>query len=212
VFKNTEVLKDASWSVTTGDRVGLVGANGGGKTTQLKVLAGELEPTSGDVVLSSEGVKIAYLKQEFSESLDPSKTLREELASVFVKEAELLRELSEAEDALAAGEDGALEKFEELQQKAQDGDALNIEVRSRRPAVPSRHRRDSCPSHDDVGGLLADFEAVRTDLTGMLRAGPGGSRRAADGLRRGGLGCLSCVVFRRLEDAHRAGQGFVGKA
>merc|ERR1711871_1083019 len=29
VFKNTEVLKDASWSVTTGDRVGLVGANGG---------------------------------------------------------------------------------------------------------------------------------------------------------------------------------------
>ena len=49
VFKNTEVLKDASWSVTTGDRVGLVGANGGGKTTQLKVLAGELEPTSGDV-------------------------------------------------------------------------------------------------------------------------------------------------------------------
>ena len=113
----------------------MVGANGGGKTTQLKVLAGELEPTSGDVVLSSEGVKIAYLKQEFSESLDPSKTLREELASVFVKEAELLKELSEAEDALAKGEDGALEKFEELQQKAQDGDALNIEARSRRPVV-----------------------------------------------------------------------------
>ncbi len=176
------------------------------------MLAGELEPTSGDVVLSSEGVKIAYLKQEFSESLDPSKTLREELASVFVKEAALLQELAEAEDALAKGEDGALEKFEELQQKAQDGDALNMEARSRRPAAPSRHRCDSWPSHDGVGGLLFDFEAVRTDLTEMLRAGPGGSRGPADGLRGGGLGCLSGVVLRRVEDAHRAGQGFVGKA
>ena len=128
VFKNTEVLRDASWSVTTGDRVGLVGANGGGKTTQLKVLAGELEPTSGDVVLSSEGVKIAYLKQEFSESLDPSNTLREELASVFVAEKALLEELSQAEAALTAGEDGALEAFEELQQKAQDGDALIVDT------------------------------------------------------------------------------------
>ena len=37
------------------------------------------------------------------------------------------------------------------------------EVRSRRPAVPSRHRRDSCPSDEVVGGLFFDFEAVRTE-------------------------------------------------
>ena len=34
-----------------------------------------------------------------------------------------------------------------------------------------RHRRDSCPSHDDVGGFFFDFEAIRTALTKMLRAG-----------------------------------------
>ena len=34
-------------------------------------------------------------------------------------------------------------------------------VRSRRPAVPSRHRRDSCPPHDDVGGSFSDFDAPR---------------------------------------------------
>jgi ATP-binding cassette subfamily F protein 3 len=41
------VLKDASWSVQAGERVGLVGPNGAGKTTQLRILSGELEPTTG---------------------------------------------------------------------------------------------------------------------------------------------------------------------
>ena len=35
-------------------------------------------------------------------------------------------------------------------------------ARPRRPAVPSRRRRDSCPSHDDVGGFVFEFEAIRT--------------------------------------------------
>ena len=42
-----EVLKEVSWGVQTGERVGLVGHNGAGKTTQLRVLSGELEPTVG---------------------------------------------------------------------------------------------------------------------------------------------------------------------
>ena len=33
---------------------------------------------------------------------------------------------------------------------------------SRRVETPSRHRRDSCPSHDDVGGFFFEFEAIRT--------------------------------------------------
>ena len=37
-----------------------------------------------------------------------------------------------------------------------------MQVRSRRPAVPSRRRRDSCPSEEAVGGLFFDFEAIRT--------------------------------------------------
>ena len=40
-------LDDVSFSLVAGDRLGLIGANGGGKTTLLKVLAGIFEPTSG---------------------------------------------------------------------------------------------------------------------------------------------------------------------
>ena len=42
VFRNQEVLKDASWEVKTGDRVGLVGPNGCGKTTMIKVITSRL--------------------------------------------------------------------------------------------------------------------------------------------------------------------------
>ena len=42
---------------------------------------------------------------------------------------------------------------------------------SRGAAAPSRHRRASSPGMMEVGGLFFDFEAVRTDLTEMLRAG-----------------------------------------
>ena len=37
--------------------------------------------------------------------------------------------------------------------------------------MPSRHRRDSCPSQHEVDGFFFDFEAFRTELTEMLRAG-----------------------------------------
>eukprot|EP00985_Skeletonema_marinoi_P029651 scaffold28542_cov66-Skeletonema_marinoi.AAC.1 len=39
-FRDQPVLKSATWGVQTGDRIGLVGANGAGKTTQLRILAG----------------------------------------------------------------------------------------------------------------------------------------------------------------------------
>ena len=42
-FKNQVVLKDASWEVKRGERVGLVGVNGSGKTTQLQVSSWALE-------------------------------------------------------------------------------------------------------------------------------------------------------------------------
>ena len=64
-FKNHQVLKDVSWDVKTGERVGLVGVNGAGKTTQLQVIIGALQPDGGEVIRAKQNMRIAYLNQEF---------------------------------------------------------------------------------------------------------------------------------------------------
>lgn len=56
------ILDDVSFSVDEGDRIGVVGPNGHGKTTLLSMLAGDLAPTSGDYYVRN-GVSIGYLKQ-----------------------------------------------------------------------------------------------------------------------------------------------------
>jgi ATP-binding cassette subfamily F protein 3 len=83
IYPTGEVLKDINWEVKPGDRIGLVGVNGAGKSTQLKIISGEMEPTSGEIIRPSS-LHIAYLNQEFE--VDPSRTVNEELWTVF-KEA-----------------------------------------------------------------------------------------------------------------------------
>jgi ATP-binding cassette, subfamily F, member 3 len=80
IYPTGEVLKDVNWEVKTGDRIGLVGVNGAGKSTQLKIIAGEVEPTSGQIVRPSS-LKIAYLTQEFE--VDPTRTVKSEFWRVF---------------------------------------------------------------------------------------------------------------------------------
>ena len=65
-----KVLLDAvDWNIGPGDRVGVVGVNGAGKSTALKLLMRQLEPDAGRVVVG-QTVKPAYLSQEVAE-LDP---------------------------------------------------------------------------------------------------------------------------------------------
>ena len=49
-YTTGEVLKDVTWEVKPGERVGLVGVNGAGKSTQLKIISGEIEGTSGEII------------------------------------------------------------------------------------------------------------------------------------------------------------------
>jgi hypothetical protein len=105
VFGDDIIIKEASFSVKTGERLGLVGPNGGGKTSLLKTLAGVTEPTTGDVVKSSRNLRIAFLRQEFIDELVPTRSLKEELFSSFEEEQAILRDIAqcEAEVGLATG-------------------------------------------------------------------------------------------------------------
>lgn len=70
---------------------------GGGKTTQVKILAGDLQPTAGEVVKSSKDLRVAFLRQEFVDELVMERSLKEELTSVFTEEADILGALQACE-------------------------------------------------------------------------------------------------------------------
>ena len=57
------LLKDVSFTVNPGERVGLVGWNGAGKTTVLRIIRGEMEADAGDVRMT-KNAKVASLNQE----------------------------------------------------------------------------------------------------------------------------------------------------
>ncbi len=80
IYSTDVVLKNISWEIKKGEKVGLVGSNGAGKSTQFKILIGEEEQTSGTIIKEGNP-KIAHLKQEFDCNLDFS--VRQELESSF---------------------------------------------------------------------------------------------------------------------------------
>ena len=99
IYPTGEVLRDVTWEVRPGDRIGLVGVNGAGKSTQMKIIAGLEEPSSGLVVKQGEP-RIAYLQQEFD--VDPARTVREELFQAFGEAAEVLIRQHQLEHEMAS--------------------------------------------------------------------------------------------------------------
>lgn len=71
-FGDRTLFSDVTATLNHGQRIALIGPNGEGKTTLLRIIAGELEPAEGQVTLG-KGVKLGYLSQE-QEILDPEST------------------------------------------------------------------------------------------------------------------------------------------
>lgn len=61
-YMERKVLDDVSFFLNEGDKVGIIGINGTGKSTLLKILAGAEESDSGDIVRTN-GIRISYLPQ-----------------------------------------------------------------------------------------------------------------------------------------------------
>ena len=99
IYPTGEVLRDVTWEVKAGDRIGLVGVNGAGKSTQMRIIAGLEEPSSGQVVKQGDP-RIVYLQQEFD--VDPQHTVRQELFQAFGEAATVLNRQREVEEAMAS--------------------------------------------------------------------------------------------------------------
>ena len=99
IYPTGEVLRDVTWEVKSGDRIGLVGVNGAGKSTQLRIIAGLEEPSSGQVVRQGDP-RIVFLQQEFD--VDVRRTVREELFQAFGEAAEVRNRQGHVEQAMAS--------------------------------------------------------------------------------------------------------------
>lgn len=129
IYPTGEVLKDVNWEVKPGDRIGLVGVNGAGKSTQLKIIAGEIEPTAGEVIRPAS-LHIAYLTQEFE--VDPTRTVREEFWTVFTEANQVQQSLQqvqrEMEIATPEQLDRLIHKLDKLQRQFEALNGYGLEA------------------------------------------------------------------------------------
>jgi len=105
-FENAQILREAFFRLESGDRVGLIGKNGSGKTSILKLVLGQVTPDSGTVTLDPD-IKIGYFSQ-FSE-LNGQSTILEVLDGLFGPIKDIESELAAIDAAIAADPSGSAE-------------------------------------------------------------------------------------------------------
>ena len=94
------ILQDISFSVSHTERIGLIGPNGCGKTTLMRILAGIEQPDSGTVSSTRPNLRVGYLAQGMD--LPPETTLQTALSLDSVSQADLEAEITSLASALAS--------------------------------------------------------------------------------------------------------------
>ena len=155
-YGRQQLLTGVTLAVAPGEKVGLVGRNGSGKTSLLKILAGASEADSGEIS-RRRGLRVGYLPQEFE--LDGDKTARENIEAGAADLMEWLRRYEEGE--------GSEAELAELHHEIEvaDGWNLNTRIRSSTTALDA-------PPLDAVVGPLSGGEKRRVALCRALAAQP----------------------------------------
>ncbi len=154
-FGPEDIFSDISLSIPHRARIGLVGSNGVGKTTLLKILLG-LEDPSGGTIHSARGTSMGYLPQEAR--LDSHRSLWDECMTAFSELIERQGELSRLETAMADPQqaDTALETYGRLQQEFELLGGYTYETRIRQTLT-------------GLGFALSDFRRPLGQLSGGQR-------------------------------------------
>jgi ATP-binding cassette, subfamily F, member 3 len=107
------VLRNVSFTVSPGEKVGLVGPNGSGKTTLLKMILREIEPDRGDIVIAGEP-EIGYVRQDVldDENLIVGEALLGEMDELEARLAQLRKEISASPE-----DEGELVKYEVIEEE-----------------------------------------------------------------------------------------------
>jgi ATP-binding cassette, subfamily F, member 3 len=152
-YPGNDILVGASLLIRPGDRLALLGPNGTGKSTALRLLSGDLQPDGGDVRVLGRA-SVAYLRQ--SQELDGGGTLRDALMQPFADLERLHAELVTIEARLGDGAAADLARYGELQERYQRGGGYDLEARLKRLTA-------------DVGFAEADLARDVATLSGGER-------------------------------------------
>jgi ATP-binding cassette subfamily F protein uup len=127
-FGHVALLDHAEFSLEVGERIGLIGRNGTGKSTLLKVISGKFKLDDGLLVMQ-QGLKIAYVEQE--PTFDPAMTVFDAVAAGMGEQAAMLAEYEQLTGQFGQGDDDALmDRMHDLQVKldATDGWSMQNKV------------------------------------------------------------------------------------
>ena len=162
-----QVLKNIYLSFFYGAKIGVLGLNGSGKSSLLKIIAGVDKQFQGEVVFSP-GYSVGYLEQE--PQLDPAKTVREVVEEGVAETVAMLKEFDEINEAFGA-EDADFDKLLDRQGKVQERldqlDAWNLDTRLERAMDALR-----TPAQEAIIGTLSGGEKRRVALCRLLLQEP----------------------------------------
>ena len=161
------VLKDISISYYYGAKIGVIGANGSGKSSLFKILAGVDTEFTGETSISP-GYSIGYLEQE--PYLEPVKTVKEIVSEGVAEITKLLQEFDEVNEAFGdpdADFDKLCTRQAEIQEKLDATDAWNLDSRLELAMDALR-----CPPPEQVVDVLSGGERRRVALCRLLLQKP----------------------------------------
>src|SRR6478735_1403085 len=168
-YDKKAVLKDIYLSFYYGAKIGVLGLNGAGKSSLLKIIAGQDKDFNGEVVFS-KGYTVGYLEQE--PNLDESKTVQQVVEEAVQSTVDLLKEFEEINAKFAEPMDDdemskLIERQGEVQEKLDHADAWDLDSRLEMAMDALR-----CPPADTPVKNLSGGEKRRVALCRLLLQKP----------------------------------------
>ena len=162
-----EVLKDISLGYFYGAKIGVLGLNGAGKSSLLKIMAGVDKAFDGDVVVAP-GYSIGYLEQE--PLVDETRTVREVVEEGVQEIVDLVKEFNEINEKFAdpdADMDALIERQAKVQEKMDAMNAWDLDSRLEMAMDALR-----CPPADTPVSVVSGGERRRVALCRLLLQNP----------------------------------------